>query len=90
MPTRLTSRVSFREKLSPSSLNSNLHFLGFAPIEFYIDFGRHVDAFHSFLKPIYGIRPNLMVRKFSFVTKLLFRNGNVVDGVKYERHASIL
>lgn len=53
-------------------------------MDFYIEGGRRSDAFTGTLKPIMG-RINLTVRKFSYVTKLIIKDGTV-HGVRYERH----
>jgi len=49
--------------------------------------GARADAYRSTLRNKFQ-RKNLVVRKFSFVTKLLFHSGaeNDVSGVEYERH----
>jgi len=61
--------------------------VGFAPVDFYLKNGARADVYHSTLKNKLQ-RKNLVVRKFSFVTKLLFHPGaeNEVSGVEYERH----
>ena len=56
-------------------------------MEFYTKNGARDDTYHTTLKKNLE-RPNLVVRKYSFVTRLLFRPGsdNEVMGVEYERH----
>lgn len=57
-------------------------------MDLYMDGGRRSDAYHEFLRPAMQ-RSSLVVRKFSHVTKVLFRgNTNEVYGVEYLRHGS--
>jgi len=49
--------------------------------------GYRGGTFHSFLKPIRDTRANLSIYKYSFATKLLFKEGtNAISGVEYTRH----
>lgn len=61
--------------------------LGFAKMDLYMDHGRRSDAFNEFLRPAMN-RINLVIRKFSHVTRVLFKenNGNEAYGVEYLRH----
>ena len=56
-------------------------------MEFYLRRGLRSDAYTSTLKQNLQ-RSNLILRKYSFVTRLVFSSGsnNEVIGVEYERH----
>lgn len=60
---------------------------GFAKMDLYMDHGRRSDAYTEFLRPIMQ-RRNLVVRKFSHATRVLFKENsdNEVMGVEYMRH----
>ncbi|CAL8109171.1 unnamed protein product [Orchesella dallaii] len=59
---------------------------GFAKMDLYLNNGRRSDAYHEFLQPAMQKYTNLVVRKFSHVTRVLFRNNNEAYGVEYLRH----
>jgi len=60
-------------------------YLGFAPMEFHMKFGRRADAYHTAVQPLLLYRPNLVIRKYALVTKILFKR-KTAYGVQYERH----
>jgi choline dehydrogenase len=59
-------------------------------MDLYMNHGRRSDAYKEFLVPIMSRRSNLVIRKYSFVTKILFiPETTEATGVADERHGRL-
>lgn len=56
-------------------------------MDFHQKHGFRWDSYKAYVEPILD-RPNLTLRKFAFVNKVLIGEDNRVYGVEYERHGS--
>ncbi|CAL8109168.1 unnamed protein product [Orchesella dallaii] len=61
---------------------------GFAPMDLYMKNGRRTDSYQEFIEPVLS-RKSLTIRKFAYVTKILFAEGNRAFGVEYKRHGKM-
>ncbi|ODM96357.1 Glucose dehydrogenase [FAD, quinone] [Orchesella cincta] len=59
---------------------------GFSKMDLHLHNGRRSDAFHEFLRPAMQTNRNLIVRKFSRVTRILINSDSEAYAVEYLRH----